>query len=149
LQALVPQVSQDDGAAARGVQNMQMKSAAALVVATSLIAGAAVAHHSYAMFDNKVETTLIGTVKEFQWTNPHSWIQLVVTDAAGHAVEWSIEGGSPVALAHQGWTPTTFAPGDKVEVVIHPLVNGRSGGSLLRAIVKGQKIGNGWTNFRP
>ncbi|MDP9082547.1 MAG: DUF6152 family protein [Pseudomonadota bacterium] len=128
---------------------MQMKSAAALVAAACLAASAGVAHHSYAMFDNKVETTLIGTVKEFQWTNPHSWIQLMVTDAAGHAVEWSIEGGSPVALAHQGWTPTTFTPGDKVEIVMHPLKDGRKGGSLLRAIVNGQKIGNGWTNVRP
>lgn len=125
-----------------------MKMRLAFAATLALAGASAWAHHSFAMFDNKTEMTLVGTVKEFQWTNPHSWVQLIVTDPNGNPVEWSIEGGSVAALSHQGWTPATFTPGEKVEVIIHPLKDGRAGGSLIRAIVKGQKIGNGWDPVR-
>ncbi|MEI9892056.1 MAG: DUF6152 family protein [Caulobacteraceae bacterium] len=72
------------------------------VAAVSLAAAPAFAHHSFAMFDNQKNVTLDGTVKEFQWTNPHSWIQLVVKDASGKDVEYSIEGGSPNGLSPLG-----------------------------------------------
>src|SRR6478736_7045110 len=69
------------------------------VAVVSLASAPAFAHHSFAMFDNQKNVTLEGTVKEFQWTNPHSWIQLVVKDASGKEDEWSIEGGSPNGLS--------------------------------------------------
>ena len=60
-------------------------------------------HHSFAAFDMSKTITLTGVVKEFQWLNPHSWIQMTVKDAAGNTAEWSIETGSPSSLVRQGW----------------------------------------------
>jgi hypothetical protein len=105
------------------------------LAAAALTAGAAapaLAHHSFAMFDNQKEVQLVGTVKEFQWTNPHTWIQVVVPDAAGTSTsEWSVEGGNPGDLARRGWKKTSLKPGDKVTVRIHPMKNGSNGGSLV------------------
>ena len=91
----------------------------------------AYAHHSFAMFDSAKETTLQGTVKEFQWTNPHAWVQLLVAAPDGKMTEWSIECASPNALKRQGWRGTAIKTGDRVTVVIHPLKSGESGGSLV------------------
>jgi hypothetical protein len=114
------------------------------IVAAGLLApasGTVLAHHSFAMFDQEKETKLVGVIKEVQWTNPHIWVQVLVNDASGKAVEWSIEGGSPNGLSHQGWKRTSLKPGDHVEVVIHPLKNGEQGGSLMRVSVDGKPIG--------
>ncbi|HEU4679229.1 MAG TPA: DUF6152 family protein [Terrimicrobiaceae bacterium] len=100
------------------------------------------AHHSFAMFDNQKDVTLEGTIKEFQWTNPHSWIQVMVKDPSGKEVEWSIEGGSPNSLSRNGWKRTSLKPGDKVVVVTHPLKDGSPGGSLVSVSVNGQLVGN-------
>jgi hypothetical protein len=100
-------------------------------VAAFAIAPAAVAHHSFAMFDRSREVTIVGVVKEFQWTNPHSWIQLIVADKSGATTEWSLEGGSPGILSRDGWKRTSLAPGDKVTAVIYPLKTGLPGGSFL------------------
>lgn len=102
----------------------------------------AVAHHSFAMFDNQKDVTLEGTIREFQWTNPHTWIQVMVKNEAGKEVEWSIEGGSPNSLSRNGWKRTSLKPGDKVVVVTHPLKDGSPGGSLVSVSVDGQPIGN-------
>ena len=112
-----------------------------LAAAALLAAAPAFAHHSFAMFDRQKEVTLKGTVKEFQWTNPHSWIQLVVKDASGKEVEYSIEGGSPNGLSRAGWKRTSLKPGDKATVVIHPLKDGTNGGSLVTVSVNGVQIG--------
>ena len=117
---------------------------AALLVGGSVLAtsGGVLAHHSFAMFDNQKTVTLDGTVKEFQWTNPHSWVQLVVKDpATGKDVEWSIEAGSPNGLERQGWSRHSAQPGDKAQIDIHPLKDGTAGGSLIAMTVNGQKIG--------
>jgi hypothetical protein len=103
---------------------------------------AALAHHSFAMFDNTKSMTIEGTVKEFQWTNPHSWVQLMVKDAAGKEVEWSIEGGSPNGLSRQGWKRTAIKAGDKAKVIIHPMKDGAPGGSLVEISIDGVKVGN-------
>ncbi len=109
--------------------------------ALTLFATASYAHHSFAMFDQTKETTLDGTLKELQWTNPHIWVQVMVKDAAtGKDVEWSIEGGSPNNLARKGWTRNALKAGDKVLVVIHPLKNGDNGGSLVKVTVNGQTL---------
>jgi hypothetical protein len=91
----------------------------------------AVAHHSDAMFASDKELVLNGTVKQFQYTNPHSWIQLMVPVAAGPAVEWSIETGAPIVLLRAGIKPTALVPGDKVSLRVHPLKDGGAGGSLI------------------
>jgi len=110
---------------------------AILLTGTSLLA-----HHSFAAFDMTKTSTLTGSVKEFQWLNPHSWIQMVVKDGSGSEVEWSIETGSPSSLARQGWKSKTLKPGDQIVVTMHPLRDGRPGGSLITVtMADGTKIG--------
>ena len=99
------------------------------------------AHHSVAMFDDQKNMTLEGSVREFQWTNPHTWVQLIVTDPSGKSVEWSIEGGSPNVLARRGWTRVSLKPGDRATIVIHPLKDGSAGGSLVSVMVNGLTLG--------
>ena len=88
------------------------------------LAGAAQAHHSFAMFDQSRQVTVTGTVKEFQWTNPHAFIEVV--DASGKL--WSVEMNSPNNLRRQGWQRLALKPGDKVTVVLNPLRDGTPGG---------------------
>lgn len=118
-------------------------SAARSVSAIALFAATPVlAHHSYAMFDMTREVTLEGTVRVFQWTNPHIWIDIVVIDkTTGKPVNWSIEGKGPVQLVEDGWRRDSIKQGDKVTLVIHPLKKGSNGGSLLKATVNGKAIG--------
>jgi hypothetical protein len=99
-------------------------------VAAALSTGPASAHHSAAMFDAQKEVTLVGTVKEFQFTNPHSWIQLNVADATGKTVEWSLETGGVSSLYKRGVRASSLKPGDKITVVAHPLKNGNAGGNV-------------------
>jgi hypothetical protein len=96
-------------------------------------AAAASAHHSAAMFDSTKTVELNGTVKEFQWTNPHTWIQLYVNNERGERVEWSIEGGSPGTLSRNGWRPSTFASGASVVIKVHPMLSGAPSGSFVGA----------------
>ena len=109
-----------------------------LLLSCLLLASAALpvaAHHSFSMFDETKEVVLKGEVKEFQWSNPHTWIQLNVADASGKVVEWSIESGSPNLLGRQGWKRNTLKPGDQLEVTINPLRDGQPGGSFVRAVL--------------
>jgi hypothetical protein len=92
------------------------------------------AHHSFAMFDRSTEIELEGEVKEFQWTNPHTWTQLLVEGEDGAVVEWSIEGGSPNGLTRQGWKRNSLQPGERITMTVNPLMNGRPGGSIVRAV---------------
>jgi hypothetical protein len=111
-------------------------------VLSTVLANSALAHHSFAMFDNRKEMTLTGTLKELQWTNPHIWVQVLVPDpATGKEVEWSIEGGSPNNLSRRGWTRNAMKAGDQVVVLIHPLKSGEPGGSLMKITVNGKTIG--------
>jgi uncharacterized protein DUF6152 len=94
---------------------------------------AGLAHHSFAMFDFTKTTEITGTVKQFQWSNPHVWLDVIVSDTSGTQTTWGVEMGSPSALYRDGWRQNSVLPGDKVLVVIHPLRDGRSGGSLVSA----------------
>ena len=103
----------------------------AILAAGIVLAGApALAHHSFAMFDQRQIMTLEGTVHEFQWTNPHSFIELDVT-SAGRAQRWSIELNSPNNLTRQGWRRTSLKAGERISVRIAPLRNGHTGGLFL------------------
>ena len=97
----------------------------------TVAAPAAQAHHSFAMFDRTREVTVNGTVREFQWSNPHAYIQLTSRNAAGETVEWSLEMGSPMYLYARGWRPRTLRPGTQVRIRINPLRNGSPGGVVL------------------
>lgn len=107
-----------------------------------LCAPPALAHHSNVMFDNSQEVTIAGVVKEFQWTNPHCYIQLLVKDAQGGEVEWSIEMAAPMYLYNLGWRPGTLKEGDTITATVLPLRNGGKGG-LARDVLDatGQRIG--------
>lgn len=85
-----------------------------------LAAVPALAHHGGASYDTKT-IVLTGTVKQFQFTNPHSWIQLDVRDQTGKVVEWSVEWGSPNSLSRDGVRPSTFPVGAKVTLQVHPV----------------------------
>lgn len=122
-------------------QRLRPHAALAALAIAAAIAVPAQAHHSFAMFDNQKTVTLDGAVKQFQWTNPHTWIQIVVKDANGHAEEWSIEDGSPNGLARTGWKRDSLKSGDHAIVVIHPLKDGSNGGSLVTVSVNGAIIG--------
>ena len=104
-----------------------------IVSALALSAAApAFAHHSPAAFETTKTVTLVGTIKEFQYTNPHSWIQVLVPrQGGGGDVEWSIETAAPIVLLRAGIRPTSLKPGDKVTVRTHPLRDGKPGGNLI------------------
>jgi len=104
---------------------------ACMSVLLLMAAGTASAHHSGAMFDRDKQVALTGTIVQFEWTNPHSWIEIEVPNDNGGTDKWSVECNSPNNLAKQGWKSTTLKPGDKVTILIHPLRNGDKGGSFM------------------
>jgi hypothetical protein len=104
---------------------------ASLAIAVLLTAGTALAHHSFAMFDQSQTVTLQGTVTDFRWTNPHVFIELVVKNEADDDEEWSIEMTSPEHLSRAGWRPGTLKAGDRVTLSIHPMRDGVKGGQYL------------------
>jgi hypothetical protein len=108
-------------------------SASAFALAGAFVAAPASAHHSATMFDREHSRVVEGTVKEFQWTNPHAWLQVAVTDANGVAVEWSVEMGGINSLARSGYRPGSFKPGDVVAVFLAPHVDGVPAGLYLGA----------------
>lgn len=109
-------------------------SIAALSVVGLSVAGMAApafAHHSGAMFDPTKTVSLQGTVKEFQYTNPHSWLQVVVVGPDGKETEWGFEAEGPSTLLRAGIKAKSLVPGEKVTVVGHPMKDGRPAGSLM------------------
>jgi hypothetical protein len=109
---------------------------------TIAVSAPAYAHHSFAMFDNTKTVTWSGTVAEFDWTNPHTHIIVIIppTEKVTSLVgKWDIEGASPNIMSRQGWTKSSFKVGDKITIVGHPLRDGAHGGSLYYAIDKDGK----------
>jgi hypothetical protein len=98
-----------------------------LLIASALVLACmapAMAHHSPAAFDRTKEVKLSGTVKEFRWQNPHTWIEVIVKDDKGQDVVWGVELTSPTYLVRAGWKSNTIRPGDKVTVVGNPVRSG-------------------------
>jgi len=127
----------------------------AVVVMLAAMAGAAApasAHHSFAMYEPTKTLTLKGTVKTFQWTNPHVviWI-LVQPEGGGAPQEWSIETTSPGVLIRDGWTRQSIKPGDRVSVTFSPLRDGSHGGGLnsVTLLDTGQKLVAGFGKEAP
>ncbi len=102
--------------------------------------GPALAHHSFAMFDRTKELVLAGTVREFQWTNPHSWIRLDVVNDRGAADTYAVELNSPNNLIRQGWSSKSLKPGDKVVLTLNPVRDGTKGGLFVAATLADGKI---------
>lgn len=92
----------------------------------------ALAHHSYAMFDSAQNKQLDGVVEEFKWTNPHSYIEVLVMDDKGQTQKWGVECGSPAQMVKAGWRASSLKPGDHVVVTVHPLRSGEFGGSFVQ-----------------
>ena len=102
--------------------------------------GSAQAHHSGAMFDRSRQVTLVGTVKDFTWTNPHSSFAVEVIKPDGSAELWAVEMNSPNNLVREGWTRYTLKPGDKVTAVINPLRDGKPGGVYVGVTLQDGKV---------
>ena len=117
-----------------------LPAAAALLLA----AAPAFPHHSFTMFDMSKRITLVGTVTTFEWTNPHSYIEIDVPDESSAVKHWSIELGSPSILQQSGWKFSSLKKGDKTTLVINPLKTGLAGGFLNTATLPtGKILGNG------
>jgi hypothetical protein len=97
------------------------------------VAASAAAHHSFAMFDPQHPVTVEGTVESWEFTNPHSWLVLLVMKD-GVPIEYNIEGASVNTLIRQGFGPHTFLRGDKLTVTINPLKAGGNGGAFVKAV---------------
>ena len=97
------------------------------------VAASAAAHHSFAMFDPQHPVTVEGTVESWEFTNPHSWLVLLVMKD-GVPIEYNIEGASVNTLIRQGFGPHTFSPGEKVTVTVSPLKSGADGGAFVKAV---------------
>ena len=113
----------------------------ALPIAAGLLAGPAVAHHSFAMFDNTRSVTLHGKVTAYQWTNPHSYLDIDAEDGKGGTKHYTMEMTSPNMLHRGGWSSRTVKAGDVVTAVMSPLRDGQSGGLLLElTLPSGKKM---------
>ena len=105
------------------------------IAALTLVAVApVVAHHSPAAFESEKSVTLTGTIKEFRWQNPHSWIEVLVPNEKGEEVLWAVELTSPTYLIRAGWKSTTLKAGDKVTVVGRPLKSGEPGSAIFTSV---------------
>jgi hypothetical protein len=113
---------------------------AAGALTAALIAVPGGAHHSFAMFDQTKSVTIKGQVVEFQWTNPHAFIELEVPDGQGGANRWSIELNSPNNLTRQGWRRSSLAVGQTVSVTLNPLRNGKKGGLFNKVVFADGKV---------
>ena len=101
---------------------------------------AALAHHSFAMFDHSKEVELKGTVVAWEWTSPHTWIYLLVPNGTKTPDKYSIEGANPGALRRDGFGKGTMSAGDKVTVFMSPLKSGDKGGSLNAVVLPNGKM---------
>jgi len=115
---------------------MNVKTLSLAAVAVAAFAAPAFAHHSFAMFDAQKTVTLQGTVKEFEWVNPHSWIRFMVNDEkTGKPLLWAIELSSPSRLITMGMRADSVKPGDAVSVTFHPMKDGTRGGQFIQAVL--------------
>jgi uncharacterized protein DUF6152 len=130
---------------------MKLRALCLAFIASAAFVVPADAHHSFAMFDNQKVVVLNGTVKELEWTNPHSWLRVMVENETTHQPQqWSIELASTGQQARIGWTPTIVKAGDKVSLEINPLRDGSRGGTLLLiTLPDGTKLGHGGQRGNP
>lgn len=121
-----------------------MNRAAYLLAGLITLSPLAQSHHSSAMFDKQQVRELTATVREFQWTNPHVWIQIIITDEQGESAEWSIEGTGPNSLFRNGWRPNSFKPGDVIKIRFNPMLDGTSAGGFVGAKFEDGRILGNW-----
>jgi hypothetical protein len=91
----------------------------------------AAAHHSLALYIQTRAESVVGTVREFAWTNPHTWLTILVRDEKGEMVEWVFEGVATSRLAQAGFKKETLMPGDVISVTYSPRRDGKTGGMFV------------------
>jgi hypothetical protein len=101
-----------------------------VALAGSLLSSAAMAHHSFAMFDRAVEKVVTGTVARWQFNSPHSWLYVNVKNQDGTETLWSFEGAAPPQLLPRGVSGSSFEPGSTVTLSYCPMKDGRPAGGL-------------------
>jgi hypothetical protein len=109
------------------------KALAGLLGLTTLLAAPVFAHHSAVMFDDQKEVTVTGVVKEFQYTNPHSWLLVDVKDDKGNVTTWGFEAEGPSTLTRAGIRRSDFAPGTEITITGNPMKDGRPAAAWIRA----------------
>ena len=115
---------------------MRFRALSLATIAVAAFAMPASAHHSFAMFDATKNVTLKGTVKEFEWTNPHSWLRVnVVDEKTGKPLLWALELSSPARLTTMGMHADSVKVGDAVSVTFHPMKDGTRGGQFMQAVL--------------
>jgi hypothetical protein len=120
---------------------MKRKPLALLPLAAASMAAPTLAHHSFAMFDNTRSVTLHGKVTAYQWTNPHSYLEVDAEDGNGGTKHYTMEMTSPNMLHRGGWSSRTVKAGDVVTAVMSPLRDGQAGGLLLElTLPSGKKM---------
>lgn len=124
--------------------NIHLRSVA-VAAALAALAAPALAHHSFAMFDNEHQTKIEGTVTKFEWTNPHIYIQLAVPQTDGKILNYTVEGANPGILNRVGWKFNIIKPGDKLKMIVAPLRDNPGSGGLLHEVVlpDGRILNNG------
>ena len=110
---------------------MRVFKVAGLLLALVLPAQFAFSHHSASGIDRNGSVTVSGTVKEFKWGNPHSWIELEVVNDEGVTEIWNFEMNPPLYLIREGFTRFSLKPGDKIDVTARPFFDGRPGGIYM------------------
>ena len=131
------------GAQAENAQGERRGGSTGLTLAVLLVAwSVATAHHSYAMFDRSTTKTVSGTVRTFQWTNPHVYLWMYGSGSTNSEDVYAFEfGGGPNGLLRNGWTSQTLKPGDRISVTYNPLRDGRNGGGFVSVVLPdGTKI---------
>ena len=126
----------------------------ALIAVAGLLPGTAAAHHSFAMFNRDQLATVTGVIKDYEWSNPHVWIHLMVTDDKGMPHEWGFEMQSIAQDSRAGWRADSVKPGDRVTIEFHPLKDGSRGGQLTSAVLaNGTRLGppppDGFLSVKP
>jgi hypothetical protein len=113
-----------------------------LIVALTLSLDGAlvVGHHSNVAFAVETVLSAKGVVKEFRWSNPHTWLYITVDDGKGNKVEWAMEGRAPGVLLRAGWTPKVVKPGDEVQVYYSPSKDGSKVGMIARVTLPDGRV---------
>jgi hypothetical protein len=129
---------------------MQRAILLAALITLITLAGTAVAHHSGAMFDRSKVIVLEGTLIEYRFVAPHSWLSVMAqVNGKGEKVRWDVESATASRMKQQGVTPQNLKPGDKIKMVVNPLRDGRKGASLIElTLADGTRMRNDTTKLK-